>query len=201
MDDQALKLRQLVREFRRSTLVAMGLPRFAVVAANDRAPAERVATVLEHAAQRRGVGVATNPEDLAADWLLVLARGDDAETAQAWRQSSAVLLVTTADNEAILAGYTLLKRAAQSAPIPAVELIVCTDSESEVTQELCERFRTTCQRFLNCSVVDCTLLSAAVDDRVDDMVALDRLIDRLLLLAPIGAAAATPLAPQIEMAV
>ena len=192
MDDQASKLRQLVRRVRHATTVCTGPPLLLVYSANDDALSERLlAAVRERLA---AAGVACMPasdthETTSGNACRLAHRTGAFESSDlpVWQQASVLIAVLFSDDETVIDCYTQLKRAYDHTPLPPVELAMVGD-EPEILSSAAQRLAQTCERFLHCRVAGVTSL------REQDTMAVDGLVGRLLAMVPVTPAAHNPLA-------
>lgn len=188
MDDQAAKLRQLVRSVRHAATVATGPPLVLLYAAGDRPLGDRLFRQVQQQCGRCGVRTSTvvDPHDPtpAIDWQLALAcDGYEKDDHEKWQRASVLVVVTCADNSAVIDCYRGLKLAAQYTPLPPLELIVVQhDDEAEATAAL-DRLAQTCRKFLLSSLSGTTVVMESEEQLAT---AVGGLVERLALMAPVA---------------
>lgn len=179
MDNQADKLRELVRAVRHAAAVNTGPLTMAIYTADDGELAFKFEACLASACRERGI--ATNAS--SADWQLVqLAGAFDVSDQESWQRASVLIVVTYGDDQSIVDCYRGLKVAADHTPLPPLEVIVVADDLDE-GRVACERLAATCKRFLHCSMAGTT----CCEDNDDLLVAsIQPLVNRLMGMAPMG---------------
>lgn len=195
MDDQASKLRQLVRSVRHAATAHTGPPLLLVYSTHDDAISQQLYTTLGQRLASRGASVSHAGEGTAlppTDCRLVRRAGPFAlEDLALWQQASVMITVLHGDDESIVEGYTQLKRAFDHSPLPPQEFAIVGDN-TEAAHSAADRLTLTCERFLHCRVAGVTLLDEARGPSIDP------LVDRLLALAAVAPKANSPLAFAVE---
>lgn len=188
MDDQATKLRQLVRTVRHAATVATGPPLLMFYAPVDSAEARQLHAAMVDTCMCRGLRIAkaadydTSPDQV--DWQLVLVVGDySADDHDVWNRASALILVVHDDDQSVVECYKRLKIAHQHTPLPPIELIILCEEHCGEVDQAAERLAQTCQRFLLCSVAGRNVLESSPSASRDAIAAL---VDRLLMMAPVA---------------
>jgi hypothetical protein len=156
-NDQAARLRRMVRDARRVALVDTGAPLVALLAVEPSAGEGRLnllATQLRQVAKGQGVPFAEPGSESPGGWRLVTGL-DTKEVAEGslWERAATVLLVTTATSSKVLATYSLLKAQHQLGPLPPVHILFQGAREEEA-QRAFESLRATCERFLAWEALD-----------------------------------------------
>lgn len=196
MDDQASKLRRLVRHFRRASAVQSGPPLIAVYSPFDDVVSGQLVTTLPQQFESRGANcrpLTQQGELQHADSSLTRLTGPfRTEDVQLWQSASALIVVVYSDDESIVEAYTQLKQAYDHTPLPALELVVVGD-ESDEARAAADRLAQTCERFLHCRVGGVTIL------RENECLHVEPMVDRLLAMAPVAANAHSSLAPPSEL--
>lgn len=188
MDDQATKLRQLVRTVRHAATVATGPPLLLVYAPANSSDARQLHETLFEVCTKRGLRLSTSaaldalPEQV--DWQLVQVVGDfRTDDHDIWHRASALIVAVHDDDESVVECYKRLKIAHQHTPLPPIELVIlCEDYRAEVDQ-VAERLAQTCQRFLLSSVAGRTVIDSTSGATA---AATATLVDRLLMMAPVA---------------
>lgn len=186
MDDQATKLRQLVRTVRHAATVATGPPLLMVYSPSESPDAMQLHSAIVEVCTSRGLRLATSGDDTSpdsVDWRLVQVVGDyQVDDHEHWNRASALIVAVHGDDESVVECYKRLKIAHQHTPLPPMELVVLS-TEPEGTEQAAERLAQTCQRFLLCSIAGRTILRGAAESNRD---AIATLVERLLMMAPIA---------------
>ncbi len=186
MDDQAQKLRQLVRTVRHAATVATGPPSIVVFTSSDLKLGRDCLSSLSDICRFRGISVNIGDRAGAArpsDWHLILLVGPyriiDYEL---WQRASAAVVVTLADNDSIVESYRSLKLVAQHTPLPPLELMVLSDANHAEVEVAAARFQQTCKKFMQCCIAGVTHGSPTAP--LPDIMA--SLVDRLTVMAPVA---------------
>ncbi|MCO6047371.1 hypothetical protein NG895_26005 [Aeoliella sp. ICT_H6.2] len=188
MDDQATKLRQLVRTVRHAATVATGPPLLMAYSPVDAADTQQVYRAMVDACADRNLRLATstqvaNPPD-PIDWQLVQVVGDyQLADHELWSRASALIVVVHDDDESVVECYKRLKVAHQHTPLPPMELVVLCEEHLAEVDLAADRLAQTCQRFLHSSVAGQTVLDGRSRKTRD---AIATLVERLLMMAPVA---------------
>ncbi len=207
MDQQATRLRQLVRQVRQAAIASTGPPLFALVASNKSIDLSAIHQSIRRTATAQGIRVGgaidrleEGDRQLEIDWQFVDAGvGYSEDQRSTWEQASAVLVVTTTEDQAILAAYTTLKLASQQTPLPVIEFLLQDNAIgqegaiSEPTLQAYDRLTNTCERFLGCRPAALTVVSPR-----DSRHGFQELVDRWIAIAPAGETLSRPLAEKAD---
>lgn len=174
MDDQAEKLRQLVRNVRHAATTA-SRPLSAVLYAGSPSPlADQFYQQLNTQLAERGV--TENSFDLRQ-----LSGPYSAEQIDHWQRASLMVVFVVDQQQSIVDCYATLKRVQEYTPLPAIELLVAATNGTEQAWQTAERFLQTCQRFLLCSASRSSIVDPSEASQAD---AVESLIDRMLEIVP-----------------
>jgi hypothetical protein len=199
-NDQAARLRKMVRDARRVTRVDGGPPQIVVLAVE---PAEakgswRFATEFEKAAAGRHITLQPKDQEAPADWHLVIgSEEEEGAEASVWQRASTILLLAAATPSGVLATYSVLKRQHRLGTLPPIHVMFEGASLEEGSRAF-ESLRATCERFLGWQSIDWGVWGTA-----DAEEGLKGLIDSLLARMPVGGklTSANPLAEPTAEAV
>lgn len=159
--DQARRLRELVREARTGLSSENRAPVVVAVAGGGlHVGATTVVKLLVAEFSRKSMSIKLlhANEDLisdnsGADIILIEAGpGYSDRTASIWQQADMVLLVTTDEQEAVLATYSTLKRAKAANHALPVCLVANRSKDVFAAEVLYQRLSDSCRRFLDCSI-------------------------------------------------
>jgi hypothetical protein len=200
MDDQAEKLRQLVRTVRHAATVATGPPLVMIYTiANARLTSEFTQSFIAMC-QTRGITLSSALASVdtpdRCDWQIVERTGDyDVNDHEFWQRASVLVVLTDADDESIVDSYKALKHIAQHMPLPPLELVVRSDQNLDEAHTASDRLLQTCRRFLRCSIAGATL-GVSTDEWAATVAPL---VDRLVMMAPVAPGELySPLAVQVD---
>lgn len=188
MDDQAEKLRQLVRTVRQAATVTAGPPLLAVFTASDGSLGSTLLEALERACSARGITTSKVIGDAAAapkaDWQTLQLHGDyQVADHEFWQGASILVVVSHSDDESIVTCYKSLKLAAQHTPLPPLEFVVAHDDEPKEAENAAERLAETCKRFLLCSIAGTTTITISEGAMVSSVAPV---VERLAMMAPVA---------------
>lgn len=178
-NDQAARLRTLVREARRVAVFESGPPLIAIAAVEpEQHPArvQRLCAALTAASHRAGVRLREEGyHDDDAQWLYTRLEGEAG--VEGWDLQRASVLLMSADVSAtsVLASYGALKRQHRLGPLPPVWVLFERATEEEGARAF-ESLRATCERFLGWESLDWGIWSRSAED-----LGLARLVDTLAL--------------------
>ncbi|QDU55333.1 MinD/ParA family ATP-binding protein [Aeoliella mucimassa] len=188
MDDQAYQLRQLVRAVRQAAAVSTGPPLFVFVAANQHSHVDAVSKLLLQEASTRSIEVArVDPSQQSiemGDWQIAELIGPyQASDEPQWKRASACVLMSTADDDSILASYKLLKQVSGDSPLPRIEIVVWSESQETRADTAADRLQQTCERFLAAPITHTVIVKSPEEY---GRLHLPQLVDRLAMLAPVA---------------
>jgi hypothetical protein len=148
-NDQATRLRALVRDARRLAVLRTGPPLVAIVRAAgmapDVAPAQFAADMAE-AARLAGVALAADGR-APADWVYTLLPTEEEGGRDTWGRASVALLLSQSSPSAVLATYAWIKQQFGRGPMPPLKIVFANTSPAEAARAF-DGLNATCQRFL-----------------------------------------------------
>lgn len=174
MDDQAEKLRQLVRHVRHAASVATGPPSLLVYASRQTEAGERFA-------QQLATALADRSLDTDEMTLTQLTGPYNTADLEQWQRASMLVVVVDDQQGSIIGSYAALKLAQEATPLPVMELVVCVTQDLNQASQAADRLFQTCQRFLHCSFAESSMVTS---DETQQLNLIESLLERMQAVAP-----------------
>jgi MinD-like ATPase involved in chromosome partitioning or flagellar assembly len=159
--DQARRLRELAQEARTNLTLESRAPTVVAIAGGgSQVGATTVAKLLAAEFSRRSLSTKLleasegwDRQQSGTDLLLIDAgAGYSDRTAPIWQLANLVLVVTTGEQEAVLATYSTLKRAKSANYTLPIWLVANRCENAFAAEVLYQRISDSCRKFLRCSV-------------------------------------------------